>query len=117
MASGTIAKFMQGNDTEWEEITNPTVFIGTIKYRTVGEIAEVRNHSWIKLANELAAGSSVLLAEFSDFSLTIPGFAYVSSPRALIPAFIESQRLRIYNTTGAAITTSANLMIQCIRLL
>lgn len=63
MASGTTQKFADGTDSGWIEITNPTVFTGTLQYRKVGNTLYLQTKGPCQVVNSLSAYSYVQLLQ------------------------------------------------------
>ena len=68
MASGTINKYADGDDTGWIEMTNSDVFTGSIYYRRIGSFVHVVFDT-VKLKSAL---TGIQLALLSNGSLPAP---------------------------------------------
>lgn len=118
MASGTINKYMDGTDSGWKSLTSAT-YTGTLRYRRIGDIFQIKNNGWIKLANDLASGSAILLATIpeEDRVGSLFGNAYWnSSPYPILAVKIESGQVRLYNSSSVTITANTNVMLNVISL-
>ena len=59
MATGVTPKYMDGADTGWTAVTNPSVYTGTIYWRKVGSIVTILTYD-NRLANDLSDTSIIL---------------------------------------------------------
>lgn len=117
MASGTINKYMDGTDSGWKNLPESTTYTGTIKYRRIGSIFQVKNTTWIKLTSDLASGAIVLLGTIpeSDKPATMFGNAYWNiAPYPILAVKIENGSVRLYNSSSVTITANTNLLINAI---
>lgn len=117
MASGTINKYMDGTDSGWKPLTGENLN-GTLYYRRIGNIFQIKNTSWIRLNEELGSGAYRILA-------TIPaadrpggvmfGMAYKNaSPYPILAVKVESGNITLYNSSTSTITASQNLLLNVI---
>lgn len=118
MATGTIKKFMDGTDSGWKTLTSDT-YTGTLRYRKIGNIFQIKNNGWIRLVSDLAAGGTILLVTIpeEDRVATLFGIAYWnSSPFPILAVKIESGQVRLYNSSSVTITANTNVMLNVISL-
>lgn len=103
-------------ETDWQDFTNSSTFSGTIKYKKWGNLVEVKNVGWIKLASQLNAGASVNLGTIPDgYRGNTTGYCYVGTSTVyIIPIKYESGNITLYNSLSSAISTSTNLLINIV---
>lgn len=119
MASGTINKYMDGTDSGWKTLSSDNTYTGTLRYRRIGNIIQIKNSGWIKLTSDLAAGSTVLLTTIpeEDRVGSLFGNAYWnSSPFPILAVKIENGQVRLYNSSSVTITANTNIMLNVISL-
>ena len=68
------------NDSGWQTLTNATYFSGTIYYRKVGQMVEIRGAS-LQMVNAIAANGSQNIASGN----ALPAGYRPSSPNVVIP--------------------------------
>lgn len=118
MANGTINKYMDGTDSGWKSLTGENLN-GTLYYRRIGNIFQIKNTSWIKLNAELAAGANRILATIptEDRPGVLFGMAYKNaSPYPILAVKVENGNITLYNSSTSTITTSQNLLLNVISL-
>ena len=116
MASGVIPKYMPGEDTGWKEIELQNITGGPLKYRWEGNFFYLRNTAYIKLTSNLADGGSVQIGTIpnGDYPSITVGYGYNDSNNKMFLVKLQSGRVEIRNSTGTAISTSNNLVINAI---
>lgn len=108
MASGSIPKYADGNDSGWIDLTDSAI-TGKLVYRKIGNVFQIKSSGWNRLTgNNLASGSYRTIATIPNDgyrpSLLI-GYIYINtSPIGIGVLKIENGVITIVNGSTVAMT-------------
>ena len=129
MATGTIKKYVEVTDSDWQEWTNPSVFTGTIYYRRIGVFGVIA-FTGIKFVSETSSGNIDLGTLPASYGMT-PANLFTASARiytggtsnytsvfTVYETGSHGAALRLYKDPSiSTITTSATLHATAVYLL
>lgn len=116
MATGTVQKYMNGEDTGWQDIPLQNITGGPLRYRWIGNIFYLRNTAYIKLTSILYDGEWVQIGTIPSgkYPAITVGYGYDDANNKMFLVKLQSGRVELRNASGVDITTSHNLVINAI---